>query len=61
MFAKTPAILTLWQDEELLVASHKGVFTQTCKKVKDLLQQSPIVKNYRGFSTELLQRPEKKV
>jgi hypothetical protein len=52
---------TLWQDEKKLLALEKGVFRQASKKVKDLLQLSPVVKNYGVFSTELLQRPEKKV
>ena len=49
-------VLTLWQDEESLIASEKDVFTQAIKKVQDSLENSPQIENYRVFSTELLQR-----
>jgi len=51
-------ILTLWQDEEALKRSEKGAFAQAIKKVQDSLESSPIVENYRVFSTELFQRSQ---
>jgi len=48
-------VLTLWQDEESLEASEKGVFAEAVTKVKSLLDVSPRVENYRVFSTELFQ------
>lgn len=51
-------ILTLWQDEESLIASEKEVFAQAIKKVQNSLKNSPQMENYRVFSTELLQRSQ---
>ncbi len=49
-------VLTLWQDEESLMASEKDVFAQAIAKVQSSLENSPQMENYRVFSTELLQR-----
>lgn len=51
-------VLTLWQDEEAMKMSEKGVFAQAVKKVQDMLESSPRIENYRVFSTELFQRPQ---
>ena len=51
-------ILTLWQDEECLVASEKEVFAGGVIKVQDSLESPPHVERLRVFSTELLQRSE---
>ncbi len=51
-------ILTLWQDEETLKASEKGVFSNAIGKVKDSLESPPKTENFRVFSTELFQRSE---
>ncbi|MCW3996075.1 MAG: antibiotic biosynthesis monooxygenase [Candidatus Bathyarchaeota archaeon] len=52
-------ILTLWQDEDSLRATEKGIFAKAIKKVKYSLTKPPEVKNFRVFSTELFQRLEK--
>lgn len=51
-------VLTLWQDEEAMKMSEKGVFAQAVKKVQGMLESSPRIENYRVFSTELFQRPQ---
>ena len=51
-------VLTLWQDEESMKMSEKGVFAQAIKKVQDKLESPPRIENYRVYSTELLQRPQ---
>jgi quinol monooxygenase YgiN len=51
-------ILTLWQDEESLEASEKGVYSLAIAKVEDFLEGLPQVKNFKVFSTELFTRPE---
>src|SRR5665647_189984 len=51
-------ILTLWIDEEALDRSEKEVFFQAIKRVQDLIERPPQIKNYRVFSTELFQRSE---
>ena len=51
-------ILTLWQDEESLRASEKGIFVDAIKKVQDSLESRPRAENFRVFSTELFQRSE---
>jgi quinol monooxygenase YgiN len=48
-------VLTLWQDEESLEASEKGVFAEAIAKVQALLENPPRIENYRVFSTELFQ------
>ena len=42
--------LTLWQDEESLKASEKGLIAEALEKLKDKLQSDPTVENYRLFS-----------
>ena len=54
--SNTATILTLWQDEEELAASQKGVFAENIKKIEDSLEGSPRIENFRVFSTELFQR-----
>jgi quinol monooxygenase YgiN len=51
-------ILTLWQDEEALDASEKGVYALAIAKVQDFLASPPQVKNFKVFSTELFTRSE---
>jgi len=51
-------ILTLWQDEESLRASEKGVFSNAINKVQESLESAPRTENFRVFSTELFQRSE---
>lgn len=48
-------VLTLWQDEESLEASEKGVFAQAIAKVQTLLEKPTRIENYRVFSTQLFQ------
>ena len=43
-------ILTLWQDEESLKASENEVFARAINKVKDSLESTPRIENYRMFS-----------
>jgi quinol monooxygenase YgiN len=52
-------ILTLWQDQDALEASEKGVFTQASQEIQDLLEKPPTTDSFRVFSTELFQRLEK--
>ena len=51
-------ILTLWLDQEALERSEKDVFSQAVKRVQELIERLPEVKNYKVFSTELFQRSE---
>jgi heme-degrading monooxygenase HmoA len=51
-------ILTLWQDEESLKASEKGVYSKAINKVQESLEKPPKFGNFRVFSTELFTRPE---
>ena len=51
-------ILTLWIDQEALDRSEKDVFSQAFKRVQDLIDIPPQIKNYKVFSTELFQRSE---
>ena len=51
-------ILTLWLDQEALEKSEKDVFAQAVKRVQDLIDRDPQIKNYKVFSTELFQRSE---
>lgn len=53
--SKSAMVLTLWQDEEALEASEKGVFTQAITKVQALLESPTSLENYRVFSTQLFQ------
>jgi quinol monooxygenase YgiN len=55
----TAVILTLWQDQESLIASERGIFTQASNEIQDLLQGAPATSNFRVFSTELFQKIEK--
>ncbi|HTY75199.1 MAG TPA: antibiotic biosynthesis monooxygenase family protein [Candidatus Nanoarchaeia archaeon] len=48
-------VLTIWQDEEALEASEKGVFADAIKKVQGLLETTPRIENYKVYSTELFQ------
>jgi heme-degrading monooxygenase HmoA len=57
--ANTVVVLTLWQDEEALNASAKGVFAEATQKAQDMLETPPISRNLKVFSTELFQRQEK--
>jgi quinol monooxygenase YgiN len=52
-------ILTLWQDQEALESSEKGIFTQSSKEIQDLLEKPPTISSFRVFSTELFQQLEK--
>ena len=54
--SNSAVFLTLWNDEESLNASEKGVFTEATQKVEAFLQGPPVVGNFRVFSAELLQR-----
>jgi heme-degrading monooxygenase HmoA len=54
-------VLTLWQDENCMKASEKGVFAQAVKQVQKSIKNSPHVENYRVFSTELFQRSKETV
>jgi heme-degrading monooxygenase HmoA len=51
-------VLTLWQDEESMKISEKGIFTQAVKKVQNQLQSPPRTENYRVFSTQLFQHQQ---
>jgi heme-degrading monooxygenase HmoA len=51
-------VLTLWQDEESMKMSEKGVFAQAIRKVQDSLERPPRIENYRVYSTQLFQRPQ---
>ena len=51
-------VLTLWQDQNSLEASEKGVFTSAIKKVEDAIESAPHLENFRVFSIELFQRIE---
>jgi len=51
-------ILTLWQDEETLEASEKGVYALAIEQVRDFLESPPQVMSFRVFSTELFTRSE---
>jgi quinol monooxygenase YgiN len=51
-------ILTLWQDEESLEASEKGVYSIAIEQVQSFLESPPKVKSFRVFSTELFTRSE---
>ena len=46
-------ILTLWEDEESLIASERAVFNKAVDKVYHFLEKEPDVEHYRVFSTEL--------
>jgi len=50
------AVITLWQDEDAMTKSEKGVFTQAIGKVKDLIVSAPSTQKYRVYSTQLYQR-----
>jgi quinol monooxygenase YgiN len=54
--SNSATVLTLWQDEEALEASEKGVFAQATAKVQTLLEKPPQIENYRVFSTQLFQK-----
>jgi quinol monooxygenase YgiN len=51
-------VMTLWQDEESLEASEKGVYTEAIAKVQDSLEKPPKIENFRVFSTELFSHSE---
>lgn len=51
-------VLTLWQDEEAMKLSEKGVFAQAIAKVQDQLERPPQIENYRVYSTQLFQREQ---
>jgi quinol monooxygenase YgiN len=51
-------VITLWQDEESMSKSEKGVYTQAVEKVKDLIVSPPSIQKYRVYSTQLYQRQE---
>ena len=51
-------VLTLWQDEEAMKMSEKGIFAQAIKTVQDRLERPPRTENYRVYSTELFQLPQ---
>ncbi len=42
--------LTMWQDEESLKASEKGLIAEAMAKLKEQLQNPPTVENYQIFS-----------
>ena len=56
--ANGATILTLWQDEESLRESEKGVFANAVNRVKESLESVPRIESFRVFSTELFQRLE---
>jgi quinol monooxygenase YgiN len=56
--ANRATILTLWQDEESLKESEKGVFANAINKVWDSLESAPRTERFRVFSKELFQRSE---
>jgi len=43
-------ILTMWQDEESREASEKPLFDEAINKVKNFLEGSPKIENYKIFS-----------
>lgn len=47
-------IITLWESEETLKASGKGVFQDAVKKLEQFVASPPDVKNYKLDSAELL-------
>ena len=47
-------IITLWESEETLKASGKGVFQDTVKKMEQFVASPPDVKNYKVDGAELL-------
>ena len=51
-------ILTLWVDEEALKRSEKEVFSVAPRRVQDVIDSPPEIKNYQVFSTELFQRSQ---
>ena len=51
-------IITLWQDEEALETSEKGVYTLAIANVQDYLESPPQIKNFKVFSTEMFTRTE---
>jgi quinol monooxygenase YgiN len=51
--------LTLWQDEDALEKSEKGVFVESIIKIQDALEGEPKTESYKVFSTELFLRTEK--
>jgi quinol monooxygenase YgiN len=53
--ANKAVILTLWQDEDSMEASSKGVDDAT-DKIHTLLKASTTIENFRVFSTELFQK-----
>jgi heme-degrading monooxygenase HmoA len=57
--ASKAVILSLWQDEEALIASEKGAFVQLTGKMEPYLEKPPTTSSFRVFSTELFQRHEK--
>jgi quinol monooxygenase YgiN len=57
--SNSAVILSLWQDEEALNTSEKGVFIDLIKKLEMFLEKSPSSNSFRVFSTELFQRQEK--
>ncbi len=46
-------IITLWDTEDDLESSGKGVFQETINKIKPLLASAPEIKNYKEVSAEL--------
>jgi hypothetical protein len=50
--------MTLWQDEESMKMSEKGVFAQAIKKIQDSIEKPPRIENYKVYSTQLFQRPQ---
>ncbi len=56
--ANKATVLTLWQDEESLMASERGVFSNAISKVRECIDNPPNFENYRVFSTELFQKSE---
>ena len=51
-------IVTLWQDQESLERSEKGVFATAVERIQDSVEGNPLLGNYRVFSTELFQKSE---
>jgi heme-degrading monooxygenase HmoA len=50
-------VLTLWQDEDAINKSEKGVYAQAIQKVQHLLETPPCLEKYRVYSTQLLLHP----
>ncbi len=55
---ETAVILTLWADEETLLASEREVFSKAVDRINQFLERKPDLEHYRVFSTELVMPKE---